>query len=95
MFVLACLLHVKQNITKFTTFDSIHSYSTRYSYNLYISKCKYTKTQKNFHIISINLFNHLAPEVKNLPYDALKRRVRAALLAAALCNVEDLYHLTV
>ena len=95
MFVLACLLHVKQNITKFTTCDSIHNYSTRNSYNLYVNKCKYTKTQKNFHIISINLFNHLAPEVKNLPYDAFKRRVRAALLAASLYKVEDFYHCTV
>ncbi|PSN36054.1 hypothetical protein C0J52_23070 [Blattella germanica] len=33
-----------------------------------------------------------APEVKNLPYDAFKRRVRAALLAAALYKVEDFYH---
>ena len=48
MYVLACLLHVKQNVDNLPIVSSIHGHSTRNNSNVYISKCKYSSTQNSF-----------------------------------------------
>ena len=94
MFVLACLIYVRSNIELFTVCSSVHAYSTRSNDSLYIDKCKYSKTQNSFLIVSIKLFNSLPTTIRNLPLQTFKRRVTAALVTYALYAVDEFYDIT-
>lgn len=93
MFVLACLLYVKENIDDYQICTNIHSYPTRNCSNIYIRKCKYSRTTNSFVYISVQLFNSLPQEVKNLSISVFARKVKATLRANPLYSVDEFYNL--
>ena len=94
MFVLVCRLYVKTNLDNLTICNSVHSYSTRYNCNIYVTKCKYSYAQKSFHNISLKLFNSLPLSIRNLPLLTLRRKVRIALKRNPLYDVQDFYNIS-
>lgn len=91
IYVLACLMYVRNNINKFSICSQIHGYPTRNNSNIYIDKCKYTVTQNSFEIVSVNLFNSLPDNIRNLPIQTFRRVVRARLRANPLYAVDEFY----
>lgn len=75
MFILDCLIYVKKNIDKYTICSTIHNYLTRNRSNIYVHKCNYKKTQNCFEPISLNLYNSLPNNIRNLLMITFKRIV--------------------
>ncbi|PSN54622.1 hypothetical protein C0J52_10835 [Blattella germanica] len=93
MFVLECLLYVKENIDDYQICTNIHSYPTRNCSNIYNRKCKYCRTTNSFVYMSVQLFNSLPQEVKNLSISVFARKVKATLRANPLYSVDEFYNL--
>ena len=94
MFIYNCLLYIKLNLQQYSLCSSVHNYSTRGCSNIYIHKCKYTKTQNNFETVSLNLFNHLPVNIRNLPISLFKRTVRSTLISNPLYSLSEFFNIS-
>lgn len=59
IFIYYNLIFVKQNLSNFTSCNSIHSYFTRQSNDLYIPPARLSKFMKSYKYLQIKLFNKL------------------------------------
>lgn len=95
MYVLACLLYIRNNINNYIACTSVHKYSTRNNTNLYIDKCKYSITQNSFLFFAFKLFNSLPVDIRNLPFRVFRTRIRTILLANPLYDVDEFFNIHV
>ena len=93
MFVLDCLLYVKQNLINCKACCTNHNYSTRNSSDIYLQKCKYSITMNSFLYISYKFYNYLPDNIRNLSLNVYKRTLRAVLMANPLYSVDEFFTL--
>lgn len=91
IFILNALLYVRKNLHKYKRCDTLHNYPTRSRNNLYINKCKYTKIQNSYDVVSVNLFNSLPEVTKQLPLSIFRKRIYKVLIDNPLYNVNEFY----
>lgn len=91
LFVLRCLLFVKNNINNYTKCSAVHDHLTRNRSNVYINKCKYCVTQNSYESLSLNLYNSLSNSVRNLSYSSFKSTIVSTLKANPLYSIQDFY----
>ena len=92
IFVLDALLYVRQNMNSFSLCSNVHNYPTRCNNNIYIPKCKFSKTMNNFSHKSLNIFNSLPQNLQNLPISLFKTRIKTTLKANPLYSVDDIFN---
>ena len=94
MFVLSCILYVKENINSYLLCSEVHEYPTRNQSNIYLRKCKYSSTQNNFEYVAIKLFNSIPMYYRNMDdTEKFKIKIKNVLLKNPLYNVSEFYDL--
>ena len=89
LYVMACLLYVKNNIHSFKKSNEIHEHFTRSNTNIYIKRCKYSLSQNSFEYLSVNLFNSIPQNIKDLSILTFKRKVKLTLMRNPLYDVKE------
>ncbi|PSN51662.1 hypothetical protein C0J52_09612, partial [Blattella germanica] len=84
------LLYVKENISILYVLLCIIIQLATTIYFIYIDKCKYNITQNNFEVVK-NLFNSLTINIRRLPTNTFKNRIRSALTDNPLYKVSDFF----
>ena len=93
MYILDCLLYVKRNIQSFNYFSLVHSYNTRNNANIYLDKCKYSVTQRNYYYMSQRFFNSIPLNIRNLPVSSFKKAIQNKLLENPLYAVDEYFNI--
>ena len=93
LYVLHCLMYVKDNLDNFDICSNIHSYSTRNCSNLYNKKYKHTKIQNSYIAIASKMFNCLPLNLRMLPKFTFRRAMRHTLTVNPLYCVNDFFNL--
>ena len=93
IFVLSCLLYVKNHINNFKICSSVHDYPTRNRFNICINKYKYSKTQNSFQYVSIKLFNSIPLNIRNLNINEFRNKIKCVLINNPLYTIDEFYGL--
>ncbi|VEN33714.1 unnamed protein product [Callosobruchus maculatus] len=80
VYILECLMYVRQNIGLYQTHENIHTYNTRVRKNLIPAYWRLGRCQDGPGYWSIKFFNALPGEIKVLPEKVFKVRVKTYLL---------------
>ena len=91
MFVLSCLVYIKENINSYNMHSEVHQYMTRNNNNICLKKCKFTSTQKKFETVAIKLYNSLPIHYKNLNTNSLHHKLKQILITNPLYEVGEFY----
>ena len=84
LYILECLIYVKQNLEIIPLNKSIHGYNTRNKDNTHINSCKLTLTKKSPQNVSLTLYNKLPLEIKDEDnINKFKNKVKELLLRKA------------
>lgn len=91
LFILKCLMYVKENENIVTKLSSFHSHNTRNKEKLYFPIHKTAKFEMSPHYQSIKLFNHLPRCIQGLKINEFRRRVKELLIKECFYSVKDYY----
>lgn len=89
IYILQCLLHVKNNVQFYKRRDEIHSYQTRNCNNLDNTYLRLSKTRDGTAYWGIRLYNALPHIIKELEEKYFKCRIKKFLINHAFYNIED------
>lgn len=93
IFIYHNLIFVKQNISSFTSCNSIHSYSTRQSNDLYIPPARLSKFMKSYKYLQIKLFNKLPFSFRNTDNtNSFKSKLSKWLTSHAFYTVDEFFN---
>lgn len=91
VYILQCLLFIKNNLNYHRDHTSFHNYSTRNRHALVNNLSSYSKTYKSFYFNSIKLFNFLPTKIKLLSSAKFKSIIKSVLKEHCLYSVEEFY----
>lgn len=91
IFILQCLLYVKENSHLYDALGSTHDYATRNRNCLGLIRCSYSKTQKTFYFMSVKFYNFLPYCIKQLPILKFKTLVRKILTNNCLYTIDEFF----
>ncbi|KAK9884566.1 hypothetical protein WA026_007409 [Henosepilachna vigintioctopunctata] len=89
IYILNCILYIKDNINSFKTHSAVHSYPTRNNDLLALPKHKTAKFQRGHIYQGIKLFNHLPMTLRHLNLISLKKCLKKLLLSKGYYGVEE------
>lgn len=89
LFILECVMYVKNNLNKFECHSDIHFYNTRNKSQLKPKFCRLTKSLKSPNHISLKFFNKLPEFVRELPLNQFKKTVKDFLLSKAFYSYDE------
>lgn len=89
IFILKCLLHVKENEADMIKLSSFHNYKTRSEGLLHIPKHRTAKFEMSPTYQSIKLYNHLPFSIRHLNYNEFKKNVKSLLLEKCYYTVNE------
>jgi len=95
VYIFQCLLAIRDNIDCYVTNNDVHSHQTRTSSDIFIPRCRLSKTLKCFPVSGFKFFNFLPVEVRALPMTKFKRVVKAWLVKNPLYNTDEYFELDV
>lgn len=88
-YILQCLLYIKEHAGNYTTFENIHSYSTRNKNNLNTEFLRLTKTRNGTSYYAIKFFNVLPNAVQELEIRRFKTVMKSFLLTNAFYTFNE------
>lgn len=88
-YILQCLLHIKENLSKYSTHEDIHSYSTRNKTNVQLNFSRLTKTRNGTSYYAIKFFNVLPNTVQALDCKRFKFVIKRFLLENAFYDFQE------
>lgn len=91
IFILRCLVYVKENELHFSRLSVFHSYNTRNDRTLFVPKHKTTKFEKSPFYQCVKLFNHLPKCIQSLTVKKFKTVVKAILLKNVYYSLGEYY----
>lgn len=89
IYILQCLLYIKENETMHTARDQVHSYSTRNNDQLNFTYLRLSKTRDGTGYYAIKFFNALPHRIKKLDYKSFKSVINVFLLNHAFYNFNE------
>lgn len=89
IYILRCLLFIKNNIAHLRKNSSFHNYGTRNANFLSIPTHKTTKYKESPTYQGIRFYNHLPQNIQNLEYRPFKTHVTQLLLLKCYYSVDD------
>ena len=89
LFILMCVLHIKNNQHLHTNHGDVHDYSTRNRKNLVAPFCRLRRCQNRPEYIAVKIFNKLPLEVRELPLNGMKVRMKEILGMNAFYSVSE------
>lgn len=91
IYILQCLMFVKENLQNYITHEEIHSHDTRHKANICIDYHRINKTRSGISFFGPKLFNLLPPSVKLLPTKNFKNLTKKYLLSKCFYSIEEFY----
>lgn len=89
VYILQCLLYIKENEVNFTTHSQIHRYPTRNCDKININFLRLKQTQVGTNYYGITFYNVLPPHVKQLDLKTFKMLIKKLLLRNAFYSFEE------
>lgn len=89
IFILSCLIYVRDNISLMSKFSDHHSYGTRNDDMLCFPRHRTTKFENSPLYQGIKFFNHLPKNVKRLDSRGYKKTVKSMLLKKCFYSVAE------
>lgn len=89
VYILQCLLYIKEHASNYTSHNEVHSYSTRNNNNIYPNFLRLSKTRNGPNYYALKFFNYLPAKVKELDFKSFKNTIRAYLMTSAFYNFEE------
>lgn len=83
------LVYVKENITQFETFSTIHVYNTRYKNNLTTPSIRLEKSFKSSNYQQVKVFNKLPLSIRNMSLNKFKTTVSKWLKSKEFYSVDE------
>lgn len=83
LYILECVIYVRQNLHKCVTHDSVHGYETRNGAHLIPNFCRLTRSQRHFNFVAIKFFNKIPAEVTRLSHRLFKLKMKSFLIQRA------------
>lgn len=93
LYVLSCLLYIRENVDSYSLCSNVHEHSTRHNNKLYTRKCRYAATQNYFEVTAVKLFNSVPINLRSLDTKIFKSRIKRILTANPLYTVSEFYNL--
>lgn len=89
LYILDCLLYVKNNLEGFITNISVHGHFTRKSHFLRPAQCNFQTTINSFYEFGKRLYNMLPYCIKCLNVKSFKKRLKMLLIDLSVYDVEE------
>lgn len=89
VYILECLLFIKENINNYTLNCSYHSYSTRFCNDISINYRRLNKSRDGSNYHAIKFFNALPRHVRDLPQLIFKRAMKRYLASKSFYTVDE------
>ena len=91
IYIYESVIFIKENKDLFTDCDRNHIYNTRNKTDLTQPKAKFTYIAKNVKCSIIKVFNKLPIELRNLPTNKLKHKLKNLLLQKVYYSLDEYY----
>ncbi|XP_050294198.1 uncharacterized protein LOC126734556 [Anthonomus grandis grandis] len=92
VYILENLLYVKRNTQSFTTHQDIHGYNTRHRTDFVPPYCRLERCRDGPGFWGIKLFIALPSEIKYLPLNSFKTKIKKVLLVNAFYSLEEFFN---
>jgi hypothetical protein len=91
IFIFQNIIFVKENVNKFFTRDTVHSYYTRGSTDLNAPAVRLSKFVKSHKYLQIKFYNKIPENFRGLDIKAFKRRLSRWLMSKAFYSIEEFF----
>jgi len=89
LYILQCLLYIKNNMHKVNLRSVVHSYATRSRYNIDLPQNRLFKSDTGTIVSASSLYNKLPSEVREMPVLMFKKTVVNFLLDRAFYSIAE------
>jgi hypothetical protein len=89
LYILACLLYIKENIENYKRRQSIHDYGTRNRNMLDVPQSRLEVTKRHFITSGMYFYNKIAPSGNELPIVMFKKKVKNWLLRRPHYSIDE------
>ena len=89
IYILHCLLYIKENLHLYTSNRTIHGFDTRHREDIHSDFLRINKCRISVNYYAPAMYNRLSMEVRGLPYSEFKIRVSEILLSGAFYNIKE------
>lgn len=89
MFILECLVYVRNNLPRFQCHGDLHEHDTRNCHKLRPGFFRLTRTQKSTSCLALKFYNVLPDNLKLLPPNVFKAEVKNLLVENAFYSHEE------
>lgn len=89
VYILECLLYIKQNINNYTTHNETHNYHTRNKDKVKQNFLRLTRARNGTGYYCIKFYNALPTIIKDLNFSEFKNKMKAYLKKKAFYNFEE------
>lgn len=93
VYIFQCLLAIRDNFDSYVTNNDVHTHNTRASPDVFIPRCRLSKTLKCFPVSGFKFFNFLPVEIRSLPRPKFATMVKSWLVANPLYHTDEYFGL--
>lgn len=91
IYILQCLLYVKQNINIFKTHKDFHLYPTRNNFNIVEGFSRLERSRNGTRYLAIKFFNALPVHIRSLESNMFKNKIKNYLIVNAFYSFEEYF----
>lgn len=91
VYILQCLLHIKQNLNTYQTHLDLHNYPTRTNTNLVPDFSRLERARNGTRYLAIKFYNLLPTNIKVLGISQFKIKIKKYLMAKAFYSYEEYF----
>lgn len=89
LYILNCLVHIKENYVKYVTRGSVHSYDTRQKFKLNTPYVRLSKSQNSYEHIGLKLYNMLPHTVRDMDVKNYIRYCKTWLIDRCIYGISE------
>lgn len=92
IYVLECLLYVKQRVGQYRAHEDVHDYNTRGRRNLVPAYWRLGRCQDGVGYWAVKFFNILPENIRSLPINSFKHRMKQYLIKNAFYSFNEYFN---
>lgn len=89
LYILQCVLHIKNHTSYYTCHEDIHNYNTRHKNNFCINYHRINKSKTGINYFAPKMFNLLPHTVKELPPNKFKLIIKTYLIQKCFYSIDE------
>ncbi|XP_054283326.1 uncharacterized protein LOC129000387 [Macrosteles quadrilineatus] len=90
-YILACVVHIKTNLSNFELRGQLHSYNIRGAQKLNTQRYRLSLTRDSFPAVAVHMFNALPLHLRELEPKIFKERIKELLLQNPFYSVDEYF----